>query len=87
MEPDVAERNSVWAEIARRLVEAYRPERIYLFGSSARGEDGPVSDYDILMVVATNFPQFPYAISRHDRSRTEPERGHGESQEGEDRLV
>ena len=32
------------AEIARRLVDYYRPERIYLFGSVARGDDGADSD-------------------------------------------
>jgi predicted nucleotidyltransferase len=37
--------------IVRRLVEAYRPERVYLFGSHARGEAGPDSDYDLLVVV------------------------------------
>jgi predicted nucleotidyltransferase len=35
------------AEIVRRLVEAYQPERIYLFGSKARGEANPNSDYDM----------------------------------------
>lgn len=40
-----------FAEIVRRLVEAYRPERIYLFGSTARGDAGPDSDYDLLVVV------------------------------------
>ncbi|MBI2939098.1 MAG: nucleotidyltransferase domain-containing protein [Chloroflexi bacterium] len=39
------------AEIVGRLVEAYQPERIYLFGSVARGEAGPDSDYDLLVVV------------------------------------
>ena len=38
-------------EIARRLVEAYRPEHIYLFGSFARGTAGADSDYDLLVVV------------------------------------
>jgi len=38
------------AEVVRRLAEAYRPERIYLFGSVARGEAGPDSDYDILVL-------------------------------------
>jgi hypothetical protein len=28
----------VWDEVTRRLVEFYRPVRIYLFGSAARGE-------------------------------------------------
>ncbi len=39
------------AEVVRRLIEAYSPERIYLFGSSARGEAGPDSDYDLLLIV------------------------------------
>ena len=38
-------------EVARRLVEAYRPVRMYLFGSAARGEAGPDSDFDLLLVV------------------------------------
>ena len=37
-------------------MEAYRPERIYLFGSVARGETGPDSDYDLLMVVPDDAP-------------------------------
>jgi predicted nucleotidyltransferase len=40
----------------RRLIEAYAPERIYLFGSSARGEAGPDSDYDLLLVVPDDAP-------------------------------
>lgn len=43
-------------EIVRRLVEAYDPRRIYLFGSRARGEAGPDSDYDILVVIADDAP-------------------------------
>lgn len=39
------------AELLRRLVPAYQPERVYLFGSRARGEAGPDSDYDLLLVV------------------------------------
>ena len=34
-----------------RLIAAYEPERIYLFGSMARGEAGPDSDYDLMVVV------------------------------------
>jgi predicted nucleotidyltransferase len=45
------------AEVVRRLVEAYRPERIYLFGSLARGEAGPDSDYDLLVIVPDDAPQ------------------------------
>jgi len=39
------------AEIVRRLIEAFSPERIYLFGSRARGEHNENSDYDLLLVV------------------------------------
>jgi uncharacterized protein len=38
-------------EIVRRLVETLQPERIYLFGSRARREARPDSDYDLLVVV------------------------------------
>lgn len=38
-------------EVLRRLVAAYAPERIYLFGSHARGDAKPDSDYDLLLVV------------------------------------
>ena len=46
----------VLAEVVRRLLEAYRPEYIYLFGSVARGEAGPDSDYDLLIVVPDDAP-------------------------------
>jgi predicted nucleotidyltransferase len=39
------------AEILRRLVPAYDPERVYLFGSAARGDSDPGSDYDLVLVV------------------------------------
>lgn len=42
----------VLAEVVRRLGDAYEPEQIYLFGSKARGEAGPDSDYDLMVVVA-----------------------------------
>jgi len=48
--------DSILNEIVRRLVEAYHPERIYLFGSHARGEAGPDSDYDLLVVVPGSAP-------------------------------
>ena len=39
------------SQVVNRLVEAYRPECIYLFGSHARGEAGPDSDYDLVVIV------------------------------------
>ncbi len=40
----------VLEEIVRRIVEVAQPERIILFGSAARGEMGPNSDVDLLVV-------------------------------------
>ena len=44
-------------EITRRLVEFYHPDKIYLFGSEARGEAGPDSDLDFLVVVPDDAPE------------------------------
>lgn len=38
-------------DLVRQIVEIIRPRRIILFGSAARGEMGPSSDLDILVVV------------------------------------
>jgi predicted nucleotidyltransferase len=38
-------------ELAQRIVEAVHPLRIILFGSAARGEMGPNSDLDVLVVM------------------------------------
>jgi predicted nucleotidyltransferase len=40
----------VLAEIVRRIVLVAAPERIILFGSAARGEIGPGSDLDLLVI-------------------------------------
>jgi len=37
-------------EIIRRIVEVAQPEKIILFGSAARGEMGPHSDVDLLVI-------------------------------------
>ena len=49
--PSVHPGSAVLEDIVRRLVAAYRPRRVYLFGSVARGDWGPDSDYDVLVVV------------------------------------
>ena len=43
------------AEVVRRIVEVAAPERIVLFGSAARGEMGPHSDLDLLVVKAGRY--------------------------------
>ena len=39
-------------EIIRRIVEVAQPEKIILFGSAARGEMGPNSDLDLLVITS-----------------------------------
>ena len=38
-------------ELVRRIVEAVHPRRVILFGSAARGEMGPHSDLDVLVIM------------------------------------
>jgi predicted nucleotidyltransferase len=42
-------------EIICRIVEVAQPEKIILFGSAARGEMGPNSDVDLLVVKSGEF--------------------------------
>jgi excisionase family DNA binding protein len=48
---DPGDADPVLSEVVSRLAEAYRPERMYLFGSSARGGRSFDGDYDLLLVV------------------------------------
>lgn len=49
----------VVSDMAQRLAEHFQPERIYLFGSHARGDAGPDSDYDFMVIVADSpLPQY-----------------------------
>jgi len=43
-------RSPVLDDIVRRIVEVAHPDRIIMFGSAARGEVGPDSDIDLLVV-------------------------------------
>ena len=67
MSDNVFDRDPILAEIIRRLVEALQPERIYLFGSRARGDTGPDSDYD-LMVVVPHLAEPAYRLAQRAHS-------------------
>jgi uncharacterized protein len=45
----------ILAEIVQRVVEAAQPDKIILFGSAARGEMGPNSDIDLLVIKSGRF--------------------------------
>lgn len=48
------------------LVKTFQPERIYLFGSYARGDATPDSDYDLMMVVAhSNQSTYERSVAAH----------------------
>jgi len=50
--------DAVMADVVHRLVDVYRPERVYLFGSVGRGDANADSDYDILLVARDDSPEF-----------------------------
>ncbi len=58
-------RDEAIAEIIRRLVDYYRPQRIYLFGSAARGDAGPDSDLDFCVVLPDDAPESLYRPGVH----------------------
>ena len=59
-------------EVISDVVDAARPLRVIVFGSLARGDEGPESDADLLLVVdrldRTNRPEFMAAIRRAIRA-------------------
>jgi predicted nucleotidyltransferase len=59
----------VLADIIARVAAACRPEKIVLFGSAARGQMGPDSDVDLLVVKGGKFRRgsVTTAIYRHLR--------------------
>ena len=44
--------------VLKEVLLRYRPERIYLFGSWARGEEDDLSDLDVVVIKRTNKPFF-----------------------------
>ena len=47
------------------MVDYYHPERIYLFGSAARGDGGPDSDLDFCVVLPDDAPRALYGPGVH----------------------
>ncbi len=54
-------------EIVDRLVQGLQPERIYLFGSQARGQAGDSSDVDLLVIVPdSGLPRYQREVLSYD---------------------
>ncbi len=64
----------ILADVVRRIVEAAAPDKIILFGSAARGEMGPDSDLDLLVIKGGKFNKLRLttAIYRHLRGKAAP---------------
>ena len=65
MQPDAG----LLDELVRRIVAAVGPLRIVLFGSAARGDMGPDSDLDVLVVMPDGSHRLDTARTLHRRLR------------------
>jgi predicted nucleotidyltransferase len=64
--PSRTANDPVLVEIVRRLVREFDPDRIYLFGSQARGDAGRDSDYDLMVIVPlSQEPEYRRAQRAH----------------------
>jgi uncharacterized protein len=54
--PDLNIEDLVLRVIVDRLIAAFQPDRIYLFGSKAREDSNSDSDYDLMIVVSDDAP-------------------------------
>jgi predicted nucleotidyltransferase len=50
-------------EIVQPILKVGNPQKIVLFGSRARGEARPDSDYDILIVEPSTLPRYKRAVA------------------------
>lgn len=50
--------NDLIGDIVRRIVETAQPEKIILFGSRARGDARPNSDFDVLVIKESSEPSY-----------------------------
>ncbi|MDP8205217.1 MAG: nucleotidyltransferase domain-containing protein [Candidatus Electryonea clarkiae] len=68
-----SDQDSMLAGIVRKLIDAYNPEQVYLFGSKARGDETGDSDYDLMLIV----PNDASLQKRHSRLAYQVLRGTG----------
>ena len=47
--------------VVETIAERFKPDKIVVFGSCARGEAGPDSDLDLLVIMKSNLPRYKRA--------------------------
>ena len=60
--PEAIADTEILDEIVRRIVEVADPDKIILFGSRARGDARPDSDYDILVIAPSGQPHYERTV-------------------------
>jgi predicted nucleotidyltransferase len=50
--------NDIIRDIVRRIVDTLQPEKVILFGSQARGDARPNSDFDVLVIKPSDEPRY-----------------------------
>jgi predicted nucleotidyltransferase len=50
-------------EITNKIVQHFQPEQVLVFGSHARGQAGPDSDLDLIVVMKSDKPFWERAIA------------------------
>jgi len=73
MTTEILKRDPKLRLIVERLIAAYEPDHIYLFGSMARGDMDADSDYDLMVIV----PDGATAERKNSRLAYEVLRGTG----------
>ena len=63
--PDARPRRAQLAEVVAQIAEAFRPERIVLFGSRAYGAPTYDSDVDLMVIMETDLPNPEQAFQIH----------------------
>jgi uncharacterized protein len=53
-------------QIVKRIVAASHPEKVVLFGSRARGQEVPKSDYDLLVIKKSDEPRYRRAVPLYE---------------------
>ena len=56
-------RDDLIREIIHRIVNTTHPEKVILFGSRARGDARPTSDYDVLVIQYSDEPRYRRSVA------------------------